>query len=70
MRGDEKNEDKSRPHLPGVPAALKGPPFALQPVQLPPASARPMLLPFVLADHLRTAEAEIQAARKKLAAND
>lgn len=66
----KKNEDKSKPHPPAVPAALKGPPFALQPVQLPPASTRPVLLPFVLQDHLRAAEAEIQSARKKLAAND
>lgn len=68
VRGDEKNEDKSKPHPPAVPAALKGPPFSVQPVQLPPASARPMLLPFVLADQLRAAGTEIEAAKKQVAA--
>ena len=67
VRGDDKNEDKSRPIEPGVPKALKGPTFVVQPVKLPPASVRPLLLPFVLEDHLRAAEAEIQAAQQQLA---
>lgn len=67
VRGDDKNEDKSRPLEPGVPKALKGATFAVQPVALPPASTRPLLLPFVLQDQLRVAEAEIQAAREQLA---
>lgn len=67
VRGDDKNEDKSKAHAPGVPAALKGAAFAAQPVKLPAAAARPVLLPFVLEDHLRAAEAEIAAARAKLA---
>ncbi len=67
VRGDDKNEDKSRPIEPGVPKALKGPAFVVQPVPLPPASARPLLLSFVLADHLRAAESDIQAAQQQLA---
>jgi hypothetical protein len=67
IRGDDKNEDLSRPLEPGVPKALKGATFAVQPVALPPTSTRPLLLPFVLQDQLRTAEAEIQAAREQLA---
>lgn len=67
VRGDDKNEDKSRPIEPGVPKALKGPAFVVQPVALPPTSTRPLLLPFVLQDQLRVAEAEIQAAREQLA---
>jgi hypothetical protein len=67
VRGDEKNEDKSKPHPPAVPAALKGPAYAARPVELPAVSARPVLLPFVLEDHLRAAKAEVEEARNKLA---
>lgn len=66
MRGDEKNEDKSRPLAPGIPQVLEFASFQPSPVRLPPASARPVLLPFVLADHLRAAENDITKAQEAL----
>ncbi len=68
VRGDEKNEDKSKAHTPAVPVSLKGAPFDVQAVKLPAATARPLLLPFVLEDHLRAAEAETEEARNKFVA--
>ncbi len=68
VRGDEKNEDKSKAQEPGVPAALKGAPFVVRAVALPESAARPLLLPFVLEDQLRIVAAEIEAARRKVAA--
>ncbi len=68
VRGDEKNEDRSKAHEPGVPAALKGSSFAVQSVKLPSTAARPVLLPFVLEDHLLAVEEEIEVARAKLGA--
>ncbi len=66
VRGDEKNEDKSKPMTAGVPQVLEFASFQPASVKLPPASARPALLPFVLDDHLRAADSEITAAQKAL----
>lgn len=66
VRGDEKNEDKSRTLAPGVPKILGGQPYAAQTVKIPAKVVRPALLPFVLADHLARAEKEIAAATARL----
>lgn len=62
VRGDEKNEDKSKPLPPGIPQVLEFASFQPAEVRLPPASARPVLLPFVLQDHLRAADQQLAAA--------
>lgn len=66
VRGDEKNEDKSKALIPGVPQVLEFASFQPAAVKLPPASAKPALLPFVLEDHLRASERDITAAQKAL----
>ncbi|MFO1482787.1 MAG: PSD1 and planctomycete cytochrome C domain-containing protein [Verrucomicrobiaceae bacterium] len=66
VRGDEKNEDKSKPMQPGIPPVLEFAAFQPSKVSLPPATAKPVLLPFVLDDQLKAAEREIAAARKAL----
>ncbi len=66
VRGDEKNEDKSKPLSAGVPQVLEFASFQPASVKLPPASAKPALLPFVLEDHLRAAERDITAAQQVL----
>jgi hypothetical protein len=66
VRGDEKNEDKSKPLTPGIPQVLEFASFEPASVKLPPASAKPALLPFVLEDQLRAAERDIAAAQKAL----
>jgi hypothetical protein len=66
VRGDEKNEDKSKPLSAGVPQVLEFASFQPASVKLPPASAKPALLPFVLEDQLRAAERDITAAQKAL----
>lgn len=64
VRGDEKNEDKSRPLTAGVPKVLEFAAFKPAEVRLPPSSARPVLLPYVLKDHLQAVEAQLAAAQK------
>ncbi len=64
IRGDEKNEDKSKPLPPGVPTVLEFAAFQPAAVKLPPVAAKPALLPFVLEDHLRTADAQLATAQK------
>jgi hypothetical protein len=65
-KGDEKNEDKSRAMLPGVPEVLAFAEFSPKPVTLPPAASAPALLPFVIEDQLRAADAEIAQAKSAL----
>ncbi|HEV7405460.1 MAG TPA: PSD1 and planctomycete cytochrome C domain-containing protein [Chthoniobacteraceae bacterium] len=62
-RGDEKNEDKTRPLTPGVPEVLAFADFKPQPVSLPATAREPALLPSVLEDQLRAAEKEIAQAK-------
>ncbi|HBJ86148.1 MAG TPA: hypothetical protein DDZ88_20240 [Verrucomicrobiales bacterium] len=66
VRGDEKNEDKSKPLTPGIPQVLEFASFQPASVKLPPASAKPALLPFVLEDQLHAAEREITTAQTTL----
>lgn len=64
VRGDEKNEDKSRPMSPGVPRVLEFASYEPKVVKLPPSAARPLLLPFVLKDHLAAADQQLALAHK------
>ncbi len=48
VRGDEKDEDKSKPMTPGVPAVLSFASFQPAAVKLPKTASHPVLLPFVL----------------------
>lgn len=66
VRGDEKNEDKSKAMSPGIPQVLEFAAFQPKPFKLPPVAAHPVLLPFVLEDQLRAAEREITSAQKAL----
>ncbi len=65
VRGDEKNEDKSKPLAPGIPQVLAFTSFQPAVLKLPPSSARPVLLPFVLRDHLHVADQQLEAAQKE-----
>ena len=65
-RGDEKQEDKSRPMPPGIPRMLEFAAFQPSAVNLPRSASRPVLLPFVPDDHLRAAEREISVAEEAL----
>lgn len=64
VRGDDKNEDKSKALQPGIPQVLAFASFQPSQVKLPAASSRPVLLPFVLQDHLNAADQQIAAAQK------
>jgi hypothetical protein len=64
VRGDEKNADKSRSLPPGVPRVLEFASFEPKAVKLPTASSRPVLLPFVLKDHLAAADQQLALAQK------
>ncbi|MBE2283440.1 MAG: PSD1 domain-containing protein [Prosthecobacter sp.] len=66
VRGDEKNEDKSKPMQPGIPPVLEFAAFQPAKVALPASTAKPLLLAFVLDDQLKAAEREIAAAQKTL----
>ena len=70
IRGDEKNPDKSKEIQPGVPAVLGREAFKITPVELPPMAYQPKLLPFVLADQLKKVEADLTAAKEKLAKSE
>lgn len=64
VRGDEKNEDKSKAMTPGIPDVLAFAAFQPAAVKLPPSSSKPVLLPFVLEDQLRSADRLFEAAQK------
>jgi len=63
VRGDEKNEDKSKVIAPGLPEVLSFASFQPQSVKLPASVSRPVLQPFVAKDHLHKVEAEVAAAK-------
>ena len=65
VRGDEKNEDKSKTIAPAVPAVLSFASFEPQKITLPKSTAQPSLLPFVLSDQLAEATRELDAAKRK-----
>lgn len=58
IRGDEKNEDKSKPMTPGIPGVLEFASFKPMPIQLPKTAWQPVSLPFVIPAHLAAAQAE------------
>lgn len=66
VRGDEKQEDKSRALTPGVPGVLEFAAFQPQVVKLPTTASAPVLLPFVLPDQLAVAVKEFEAALAKM----
>ncbi|MBK8037589.1 MAG: PSD1 domain-containing protein [Verrucomicrobiaceae bacterium] len=66
IRGDEKNEDKSKPMTPGIPGVLEFASFTPKSIKLPKTISQPFLQPFVLKDHLAAAEAEIANLEKQL----
>jgi hypothetical protein len=61
IRGDAKNLDKSRKISPGGPSFLAINALSPTRIALPLLAHRPELQPFVLVDHLRNAEATIEA---------
>jgi len=63
IRGNEKEPDKSKPILPAVPAALRGPSFAIKPVSLPPAAFAPDSRDFVIRETRAAGEAAVVVAR-------
>jgi len=67
VRGDEKQPMKDRPLKPGLPKLLSFGALDIRPVSLPPEAQLPGLRPFVLENHLREAEKQIQSARDRLA---
>jgi hypothetical protein len=66
IRGDDKRPVKDHPLSPGVPALLALGELEIKPVNLPAEAHFPGLRPFVLEDHLRLAEGQVQAARQGL----
>lgn len=64
VRGDEKNEDKSRTMTAGVPRVLEFASYEPKAVKLPPSASRPLLLPFVLKDQLAAADQQLAQAQK------
>lgn len=67
VRGDEKQPMKNRPLTPGLPRLLSFGSLDIHSVALPPEAHAPGLRSFVLVDHLRAAEKQIEAARNALA---
>lgn len=65
IRGDEKNEDKSKAIPPGIPGVLAFAAFKPAAVSLPETSSRPASLPFVLSDQLAAADREFDEAQRK-----
>ncbi len=63
IRGDFKRPDKSRPMSPGVPAALGGQEFRVEPVRLPPTSYYPALRDEIVEGMLLEAKAAVAAAQ-------
>ena len=66
VRGDDRNPDKSRVMEPAVPAFLSHATWQIEPVSLPPEATQPGLRPFVVENHLKTAEQAIVTARSAL----
>ena len=64
VRGDEKNEDKARALTAGIPSVLSFASFTPTSFALPKTAAQPVLLPFVLQDHLHAAELQLETARR------
>jgi hypothetical protein len=63
VKGDEKNQDTSKAILPAVPVVLSSKPLDIHPLKLPAPAQNPALQPWVLANHLATAQEQIKIAR-------
>ncbi len=68
VKGDEKRPDTNQVIRAAVPAALAFKPLAIQPVKLPPPAHNPALQPWVLTNHLRAADEQVNIARQALEA--
>lgn len=66
LKGDEKNPDKTKAILPGVPAVLAFAPLEIQPVNLPTQASHPETQAFILADHLAAARREADLAAEAI----
>ena len=66
VRGDDRYPDKTKPIPPGVPEALGGKPFKVEPVKLPLPAVAPDKRPFVLAELIRGGEESIRQAKAAL----
>jgi Protein of unknown function (DUF1553)/Protein of unknown function (DUF1549)/Planctomycete cytochrome C len=64
VRGDEKNEDQSRPMLPAVPAVLGLASWMPKAVPLPKAASMPAYLPFVCDDQWLSAQRQMESAQQ------
>jgi hypothetical protein len=64
VRGNQNNPDKASPIPPGVPAALGGPEFKLEPVQLPLSAYCPDKRDFVIKETRAASAAAIPKARE------
>jgi hypothetical protein len=64
-RGEEKQPDKDHPLAPGLPRVL-GDRLPIEPISLPRTASYPGLRPFIRAEALATAEAEVARARAAL----
>ncbi|HEY3790052.1 MAG TPA: DUF1549 domain-containing protein, partial [Urbifossiella sp.] len=67
IRGDERNPDKNRTIVPGLPAYLAPNGLKIEPVKLPPVAYEPGLRPEIVAAHRKSAEAKLAAATSELA---
>jgi len=66
IRGDDRNPDKSRPILPGVPAAFSGASLKIDPVPVPLLARVPDKRPFVVQESVAAAAEAVSAAQRKL----
>jgi len=62
IRGDERNPDKNRDIVPGLPAFLAPNGLKIAPVKLPLVAYEPGLRPEIIATHRKAAEAKLAAA--------
>jgi hypothetical protein len=63
IRGDERNPDRNRAIVPGLPAFLAPNGLTIEPVKLPPTAYEPGMRPEIIAAHRKLAEARVAAAR-------
>lgn len=67
IRGDERNPDKDRVVLPGLPRFLAPDGLTIAPVKLPPLAYRPGVRPEIVASYRKIAEAKLAVAKVALA---
>jgi hypothetical protein len=63
IRGDERNPDRNRAIVPGLPAFLAPNGLKIEPVKLPPSAYEPGMRPEFIAAHRKRAEARVAAAQ-------